>query len=195
MRDLRDPVPPPALPAILVATVALGFGMPSDAETGALLRTLAASKPGGSLLELGTGTGLGTAWLLAGMDAHATLLTVDNDPQVQAVARHHLGHDPRLTIHTRDGGDFLTALVAAGRRFDLIFADTWPGKYTHLDLALALVAPGGLYVVDDMLPQPNWPADHPPKVAALFDALAGLSGFAVTRLDWSTGLVLAVRHA
>jgi predicted O-methyltransferase YrrM len=36
----------------------VGFTMASDAWTGALLRTLAAAKPGGSLLELGTGTGL-----------------------------------------------------------------------------------------------------------------------------------------
>ncbi len=37
------------------------FDMPSDRHTGSLLRTLAASKPDGRLLELGTGTGLSTA--------------------------------------------------------------------------------------------------------------------------------------
>ena len=47
--------------------------MPSDPLTCTLLRTLAASKPGGQFLELGSGTGLSTAWLLDGMDARATL--------------------------------------------------------------------------------------------------------------------------
>jgi predicted O-methyltransferase YrrM len=64
-------------------TAALGFDMASDARTGALLRALAASKPGGRLLELGTGTGLATACLLAGMDSHARLVSVDNNASCQ----------------------------------------------------------------------------------------------------------------
>jgi predicted O-methyltransferase YrrM len=47
--------PPRELAAIQQATAASGFTMPSEALTGALLRSLAASKPGGRLLELGTG--------------------------------------------------------------------------------------------------------------------------------------------
>jgi hypothetical protein len=49
------------LAAIRQDTEALGFTMMSEPRTGALLATLAASKPGGRMLELGTGTGLGTA--------------------------------------------------------------------------------------------------------------------------------------
>jgi predicted O-methyltransferase YrrM len=40
--------------------------MPSEPRTGAFLRELCAGKPGGNLLELGTGTGLATAWMLDG---------------------------------------------------------------------------------------------------------------------------------
>jgi predicted O-methyltransferase YrrM len=61
--------------------------MPSEADTGALLRFLAASKPGGRMLELGTGTGLATAWLLDGTGRCASLVSVDVDPVVQDVAR------------------------------------------------------------------------------------------------------------
>lgn len=42
-------------------TEAIGFTLASDPKTGSLLRTLAALKPGGQFLELGTGTGVGTA--------------------------------------------------------------------------------------------------------------------------------------
>jgi predicted O-methyltransferase YrrM len=194
MNDQTHLNPPDSWDVIQAQTVALGFTMPSDALTCALLRTLAATKPGGRLLELGTGTGLATAWLADGMDKTARLISVDNDSAVQAVARAVLSHDSRIEIVTQDGGEFIEAAHAASRRFDLIFADTWPGKYTHLDQALNLVAPGGLYVVDDMLYQPNWPADHPSKVAALIDRLENLAEFAVVKLEWATGLIIATRR-
>src|SRR3954467_2047419 len=90
--------PPTELAAIQQETTANGFTMPSESLTGALLRSLAASKSGGRLLELGTGTGLATAWMLAGMDTGATLTSVDNDAAVQAIAQRHVGHDSRLRL-------------------------------------------------------------------------------------------------
>ena len=78
---------PAALDAIRRDTEAIGFTMASEPQTGSLLRTLAASKPAGRFLELGTGTGVGTVWLLAGMDAASRLDSVDRDATVSAVAR------------------------------------------------------------------------------------------------------------
>jgi predicted O-methyltransferase YrrM len=182
---------PAALAGIQRETEALGFSMASEPQTGSLLRTLAASKPGGALLELGTGTGMGTAWLLDGMDPEATLDSVDNDAAAAAIARRHLGGDPRLTLHVQDGAGFILGL--AGREFDFIFADTWAGKYHTLEVTLALLKPGGLYVVDDMLPQPGWPDGHAGKAAALAADLGQRQGLTVCRLDWATGLIVAVR--
>ncbi|MCC6191172.1 MAG: class I SAM-dependent methyltransferase [Anaerolineales bacterium] len=193
MEDHARLNPPPRLAAIAQATVAAGFSMPSEPLAGSLLRTLAATKPGGYLLELGTGTGLATAWLLDGMDAAARLLSVDNDPAVQAIAQAHLGDHPRLRLVCQDGDDFLRAAAAQPQRYDLVFADTWPGKYRLLDEALALLAPGGLYLIDDMLPQANWPADHPPKVAALIATLEARRDLHVTKLGWASGLILVAR--
>lgn len=149
MQDLQNLNPPVQLAQIEAETAALGFPMASDRLTGSMLRTLAATKPGGKLLELGTGSGLSTAWILSGMDADATLETVDNDAQVQTIARTHLGHDPRLTIHNEDGDIFIHHLNAAKKRFDFIFADTWPGKLRLLHETLALLTLGGLYIVDE----------------------------------------------
>lgn len=185
---------PPQLAAIEAATGALGFTMASDRATGMLLRTLAASKPGGRLLELGTGTGLATSWLLHGMDAAAQLLSLDNDPEVQAIAATYCGDDPRLTLVTEDGDTALARLAAEGARFDLIFADTWPGKYRLLDLTLGLLNPGGFYIVDDLLPQPNWPPHHGASVARLIDELQQRPELALAQLDWSTGLLIAVKR-
>jgi predicted O-methyltransferase YrrM len=189
---------PSQLDQIEAATTAAGFTMASDRLTGALLCTLAASKPGGALLELGTGSGLSTAWILAGMSADATLTTVDNDGQIQAIAKQHLGYDPRLTIYTLDGDEFIHGLTAAQRTFDLIFADTWPGKLRLLDETLALLRPGGFYIVDDMLPQPNWATldlgyDHPAAIRDLTATLEAHPDLHVTKLSWATGIIIATR--
>jgi len=175
---------------ILARSQAVGFTMNSDVLTGSLLRTLVAARPGGSFLELGTGCGLGTSWMLDGMDHTASLVTVDTDGHTQAIAREALGADERLRFVQQDGGAFL---VAARQPFDLIYADAWPGKYSDLELALTLVKPGGTYIVDDMLPQPNWPEGHAPKATALIDRLLSLDGFQSTWLEWSTGLIICVK--
>ena len=191
MDDLVRLHRPAALATILARTEALGFPMPSEPRTGALLRVLAASKPGGRLLELGTGTGLGTAWLLDGMDQGATLLSVDVDPAVQAVVREALGGDPRLELVTQDAAAFLPCQDPAS--FDLVFADAMPGKYELLDAALTLLRPGGLYVIDDMLPQDSWPEGHAPRVPRLIADLAARENLRLVSMAWSSGLVVAVR--
>ena len=184
---------PEAAAGILADTEALGFVMASEPRVGALLAALAASKPGGRLLELGTGTGHGTAWLLAGMDPRATLDTVDNDPAVIDVARRHLGGDRRVTFHVADGAEFIRRSPTDA--FDLIYADAWPGKFSQLDDALALLKAGGIYFIDDLLPQPNWPEGHAPKVPVLIDEIERREGFVTVRLAWGSGLMLVVRTA
>ena len=180
---------PAAVSAIWADTLALGFSMASEPLTGNLLRSMAASKPGARFLELGTGTGLSTAWLLGGMNANASLISMDNDAKALAVARQHLGADTRLQLVCAEGDDFVHSLY--GQRFDFIFADTWAGKYRLLDETLALLSPGGVYVVDDMLPQPNWPEGHDTKAAHLKTYLAQREDFMVCPLDWASGIILA----
>ena len=181
---------PACLEGILRDTEALRFDMSSEPRVGALLAALVASKPGGRFLELGTGTGHGTAWLLAGMDAASSLDTVDSDPAVVAAAQRHLASDTRVTFHVMDGADFLKR---SSNQFDLIYADAWPGKFSQLDEALSLLRPGGIYVIDDLLPQPNWPEGHAPKVPLLIDDIERRDEFTTVRLAWASGLMLVVR--
>jgi predicted O-methyltransferase YrrM len=91
MEDLVYITPPGMVSQILEQTQALNFAMGSEALTGALLKTLAASKPGARVLELGTGTGLATAWLLDGMDDASRIISIGTDLQGQEVARRFLG--------------------------------------------------------------------------------------------------------
>lgn len=191
VEDLESIQLPEAVRAIYEASRRAGFELVSEPLTGCLLRTLASSKPGGKLLELGTGTGAATAWILDGMSVNSSLVTVENDERLIAIARRHLGSDGRVTFVSADGNLFLRE--AQGRSFDLVFADTWAGKYENLELALNLLTPGGLYVIDDMDPQPTWPPGHETKVTELLHDLAARRELRVTKLTWASGVVIAAR--
>jgi predicted O-methyltransferase YrrM len=184
---------PESVQHILAETDALNFNMISEPKVGAFLAALAASKPGGRFLELGTGTGHGTAWLLSGMDSASRLESVDTDATFVAVAERHLGSDPRVSFHVMDGAEFIRQ--APPRQFDLIYADAWPGKFTDLDEALALLRPGGMYVIDDLLPKANWPEGHAPRVPALIERLERRREFVTVKMAWASGLMIVVRAA
>ena len=192
MNDKDNLCPPDSIIRIEDETKKLGFGMASDHQTGSLLRCLAATKPAANILELGTGTGLSAAWILDGMDESARLVSVDNDGAVVQVAEDILGADKRVKFHVQDGGEFLRSLD--GQKFDLIFADTWPGKIWDLDLALNLLTEGGIYIVDDMSHQPHWPEEHLPKIERLIEILESKDQFIRTKLCWSTGIMLLTKR-
>jgi predicted O-methyltransferase YrrM len=88
----------------------------------------------------------------------------------------------------------ITRQGRANGKFGLIFADAWAGKYRLVDETLALLKPAGIYVVDDMLPQPNWPEGHGAKAAALIAMLEQRTDLTVTKLSWASGLVVAVKR-
>jgi len=173
------------------ATKRSGFTMASDVLTCSLLKTLAASKPGGKFLELGTGTGLSTAWILEGMDNEATLTSIDNDETFLAIAKSHLGNDKRLRLIHTDGAAWVEQ--NKNNTYDYIFADTWHGKYLLLDEVLAMLNKGGLYIIDDMLPQPNWPEGHAEKADHLVNTLENRKDLSITKQVWATGIIVAVK--
>ena len=176
---------------IQAASEQIGFNMPSDLQTGSLLKTLVASKPETSILELGTGTGLALCWLAEGMDKNAQITTVDNSEEFLAIAQKYFGSDSRINIVCEDGSKWVEANKA--QKFDLIFADTWAGKYTELDEVLAMVKKGGFYIIDDMQEQANWPEGHAEKAAKLLAYLETRQDFSITNMNWSTGIVLATK--
>jgi len=193
MLDTVQLNPPEIVHEIAGATKTIGFTMGSDLLTGSLLRVLVASKPSGSILELGTGTGLATAWLLDGMNAQSSLVTVDRNEDNVAIARKFLGQDSRVTFHMEDGSSFIQSAFKEGRTFDLIFADMPPGKYQFLEETLHLLKAGGVYVIDDMLLQTSWDEEHVSKVYRLIAALERRKDLHITKLNWSSGIIIAAK--
>lgn len=182
------------LDSIINETNKLGFNMTSENDVGVLLKTLAATKNNNcSFLELGTGTGISTAWILEGMSKDSTLITMDNDQTLLDIANKYLSSDKRLKIVCQDGDDFVNRIYKENKKFDFIFADTWSGKYQLLEKTLEMLRTGGLYIIDDMIEQENWPEGHELKVNTLLDTLNNRKDLAVLNLDWSCGILICTK--
>ncbi len=191
MNDKLIPDIPTVYPQLLAKSEEIGFTMPSDIYIGTLLKTLISSKPGGHFLELGTGIGLSLAWMIDGLRGAASLITVDNDQQLTDFSRSVFGSNPGVSFVCQDGTDWIHQYD--GPEFDLVFADAWPGKYSETDDILAKIKVGGYYVIDDMATQPNWPVGHEEHVEGLIQHLENRPDYTLTKMGWSTGVIIAVR--
>ncbi|MEP1085199.1 class I SAM-dependent methyltransferase [Algoriphagus sp.] len=178
-------------PVIAAKSSKIGFTMPSDIYVGTLLKTLVSSKPCGNFLELGTGIGLSLSWMVDGMDDCGSIVSLDNDPKLTEIVSQLFSLDSRVNILCQDGSTWIKNYT--GDQFDLIFADAWPGKYSELDATLDLVKIGGIYLIDDMDEQPNWPDGHAEKAELLVKTLEAREDFCLTKMNWSTGIILMTR--
>lgn len=169
-----------------------GFELSCDNQTGSLLRTLAATKKAGRFLELGTGVGVSTSWILDGMDDESTLITVEQEEALHTVAKKHLATDTRLAFYTGDGSKFIEN-VKDNETYDFIFADTFPGKFTFLDETLQMLKSGGIYIIDDLTEVASWGDLHKQKVIDLISYIEKREDLVITKLGWSTGLIVAAK--
>ena len=120
-----------------------------DPFTGATLRLLAAAAGARTVIELGTGAGVSSLWLLAGMRPDGVLTTVDAESEHQRLAKASLaeagltGGKARL-IHGR-ALEVLPRLSDGA--YDLLFCDANKSENgDYLAAALRLLRPGGLVV-------------------------------------------------
>ena len=185
---------PPKLRLLKAEAEKHDFPMSCDDETGAFIRALAASRPLGTVLELGTGVGVSTAWLLDGLASGTRLVTVEKNEDLSATAKSYLGGDLRIAFHVQDASAFLDDMVEVGvQKFDLIFADAPAGKYRDLDKTIELLGDGGMVVFDDMKIEANWREGRIKRVQDLRANLATYPALRVSELDVGSGLVLAVK--
>ena len=127
--------------------------------------------------------------MIDGMDTESHLISVDNDPKLIDIVTAYFGGNKQVDLVCEEGSQWLKNNPQL--RFDLIFADAWPGKYSDLDETLNRLNPGGFYVIDDMKPQPNWPEGHDLKAIQLVKDLESYSDLVLTKMNWSTGVIIA----
>lgn len=120
-------------------------------ELARLLETLAASRPAGRVLELGTAIGYGTLALARGA-REGRVLTVDRDPARLALARGYLERARVIERVELLEGEALTVVQTVVGPFDLVYIDGDKQDYRRaLDLTLPKVAVGGYVVIDNLL--------------------------------------------
>jgi predicted O-methyltransferase YrrM len=136
---------------------------------GRFLAVLAAGCTGGRIGELGTGAGIGTAWLAGAMPADCSLITVEKNERLASAVRDLMGGNPagpapttgltrpRVEVIT---GDAFRVLVGEGP-FDLLFADCGVRDQADFGSLVSLLRIGGRIVTDDVTPVQLLPPDSP----------------------------------
>lgn len=123
-------------------------------EVGRFLRVLASHVVDGVIGEIGSGCGVGTAWLVSGLHPQATLVTVEADPVRAASVEILVAGFPNTAVLCADW----RAILAYGP-FALLFVDGGDAKQQP-SLLLNALRPGGLIVMDDFTPEEYWPPER-----------------------------------
>jgi predicted O-methyltransferase YrrM len=185
-----------ALPTRVVAAQArakaAGFTLSCEPEVGHLLATLAAAVPdGGRIVELGTGTGVGTAWLVEGLGSRTDvdLVTIEKEGTTSAVAR--AGDWPAFVTFVV--GDAIANLDDHAP-YDLVFADAPAGKWWGFDRTFGALRPGGILVVDDMEAAYDDELPYHAEMKNTRDEIVGHPELMSAELAFGTGVILSVRR-
>lgn len=174
---------------------------PIGAGSGALLRFVARAIQARHVVEIGTGAGVSTLWLLRGMADGGVITSIDIELEHQRVARETLHAAGIAPGHYRlIAGRALEVLPRlTDGAYDLVLVDADKSEYTlYLEQALRLLRPGGVLAFDNAL----WhdrvadPAQRDAATVALRDLVTlvrGHEGLTPVLVPSGDGLLLAVR--
>lgn len=181
---------PELVQVVRAAAYEAGFEFSCDDGVGRLLAVLAAGVPQeGRILELGTGAGVGTAWIVHGLGKRTDVEVVSVEASAETaslVKRHRWPSYLRFLLD-----DAVRVLPTIGT-FDLVFADAQGGKWERLDLSINALRGGGVLVVDDMAPQAWWSAEQATKQEEVRVSLLKRPDLVTCEFDWATGVILSV---
>jgi demethylmenaquinone methyltransferase/2-methoxy-6-polyprenyl-1,4-benzoquinol methylase len=188
-------MPSAALPAAVQAAYdradALGFRSSCEPSVGRLLAVLSAAvPPGGRILELGTGVGVGLAWIVAGLDGRDDVEVVSVELDAERAAEvAGLDWPAGVSIVAGDAAEVVDELG----RFDLIFPDAPGGKVRNLDGTIAALRPGGMLLVDDMDLDRHTDPDLRGGLRLVADRLHSHPDLTTAELAVASGMLVATR--
>jgi predicted O-methyltransferase YrrM len=132
----------------------LGFERSCIPEVGRLLHVLAAQRGRNRVGELGTGCGVGAAWIVSALSPAVPFVTVELDETRAQAATELFADDENVRVLQGDWHE----LMPPEAPFDLLFLDS--GKQ-HPEIdgedVVGLLAPGATIFMDDLTPGRPWP--------------------------------------
>lgn len=134
------------------AAARLDFTGSCTDDVGRLLALLAGQYQSGTIAEIGTGCGVGTAWLASALQPGVSLLTVENDTGCATSASTLFAAHPNVRVLHSDW----RAILDRGP-FSMLFPDVSEAKNEYTDALIDTLRPGGLVVLDDLTPEDQWP--------------------------------------
>jgi predicted O-methyltransferase YrrM len=143
---------PPLVSKALELATEHAFEKSCRAEDGALLHVLAARRGIARAAEIGTGAGVGSAWIISALAPSTPFFTAELDPDLAAVVAAFYADDPNVTVLTGPWRQTLPSLAP----FDLLFVDANDAK-DDVDATIGLLTPGGTAVLDDFWFDPLLP--------------------------------------
>jgi predicted O-methyltransferase YrrM len=146
---------PPLVLRALDLAAAHGFEKSSRPEDGALLHVLAARRGTTRAAEIGTGVGVGAAWIASALPPGVPLFTAEIDPELAARAAELFADDPDVTVLAGSWRETLPAEAP----FDFVFVDGGDAK-DDVDAVVGILAPGGTAVLDDFWFDPALPDER-----------------------------------
>jgi predicted O-methyltransferase YrrM len=137
---------------------------------GAVLRLLAATSRARAAVEIGTGIGVSSLWLLCGMVPGGVLTSIDIEPEYQAMARQSFaaaGFGPgRTRLIAGDAPEVLPRL--ADDAYDLVFIDGDVRDYAQCARAAhRLLRDSGIMILNNALIHEQSPDDRPAAAEAV----------------------------
>lgn len=171
--------------------------------TGAFLHHLAHLISAQSVVEVGTGSGVGGLWLLRGMIEGGTLTSIDSEAEHARIARSAFTEadiaPQRYRLITNPVMDVMSKLT--DRAYDLVVLRNDPEDLSFaIDEAHRILRTGGVLVIDSFFGGGKVcdPAQRDPRTIALRDAGKGIklaTGTWVTSLiTVGDGLLLATKR-
>jgi predicted O-methyltransferase YrrM len=175
---------PPLVRRALELAEQTGFERSCSPETGALLHVLAAAAGRRRVGEVGTGVGVGAAWMVSALDPDVPFVTAEADPDRAAAAAELFADDQNVRVLFGDWRETLPPEAP----FDLLFVDGADAK-DDVEGVLRLLTPRGMAVLDDFTP--GRPGPDPRRAAWLSHPELAAVEVATTP---ATAAIVAVRR-